>query len=104
MLGKELRKVLMRSHRFQRQRLIPYRVLATMLYSSQECVLKAEDDSVRVMSGPLSRALRIPISRLLEAFKWLEYNRLIKGYSREGSGSYRVYLVRPRNLEETNND
>ena len=83
-------------NRFQRKRLIPYRVLVTMLYGASTGLQRDGSGVVRVKSGQLSRELRIPISRLLDCFKYLSANQLIRKWEKIGNGLYLIRLVEPR--------
>lgn len=88
------------NNKFMRQRLIPYRVLAILLFGQGNQILSVSNNKVRIESGPMSRALRIPISRLVESLKWLEVNKFIKAYNKISMGIYEVELLKPRNISE----
>lgn len=83
--------------KFMKKRLIPYRVLVILLYSNNKSILTAEQDKVIVRTGPMSRSLRISISRLLDSFGWLEANGFIT-YDKLINGQYSIKIKNPRNI------
>lgn len=87
-----------KGQKFIKQRLIPYRVLVILLYASNKAVQRVTRTKVTISTGPLSRALRISINRLLDSLKFLEANRYIKGYQQIEKGLYEVTIVEPDGL------
>lgn len=86
-----------------RERLIPYRILAYLLYSplSQlEWVESAGAGEVRIFTGDAARALRMKNAALWEALYWLEENKLIKKVKKEKKrGTCIVVLKQPTNIK-----
>ncbi len=86
-----------------RERLIPYRLLAYLLYARPielEWLSSAGDKKVRVSTGPASRELRMRNAQLWEALYWLHEQGLIKQVEKEKKkGTALVTLIQPTNIE-----
>jgi len=85
-----------------KDRLLPYKLLAYLLYSPLDNVDWAEsvdDGIIRVYTGPMSRAFRIKISQLWETIFWLEEKGLIEKVKKEKKrGTAVVQLRSPTNI------
>ena len=84
-----------RTRRFVKQRLIPYRVLAILLYGSNQAVEPLEEGKVRLSTGPLARALRISINRLLDSLEFLKANQFLTKVEKIKPGQYEITIVKP---------
>ena len=86
-----------------RERLVPYRILAYMLYAptaSTEWLSSAGTDKVRVSTGEASRSLRMRNAQLWEALYWLRDNQLIVDVEKERKrGSAIITLLQPSNIK-----
>ena len=86
-----------------RERLLPYRILAYLLYSPMrdlEWAESAGSNEVRLFTGEAARALRMKNSALWEALYWLEENKLIKRVKKEKKrGTAVVVLKQPTNIK-----
>lgn len=85
-----------------RERLIPYRILVYLLYAPTEHVNWLEItsvDTVRVYTGPASRALGMRIGDLRAAIRWLKSKDLIISYNTERKrGTMIVKFAPPVNM------
>jgi hypothetical protein len=86
-----------------RERLVPYRILAYMLYANPEALewlSSAGTDKVRVSTGDASRALRMRNAQLWDALYWLRDNQLILDVEKERKrGSAIITLLQPTNIK-----
>lgn len=87
-----------RTGRFVKQRLIPYRVLAILLYGSNQAVEKVSEGEVRLSTGPLARALRISINRLLDSLEFLRANQFLVKIEKVKPGLYNIIISKPGNF------
>ena len=87
-----------------RQRLIPYRILAYLLYAPEGDIPWIEsisDDEVRVSTGDASRDLRLKNTNLWDALYWLEEAMLVKSVKKEKKrGSAVIKLLPPTNIRK----
>ena len=87
----------------QKQRLIPYRLLAYLLFSpteNSEWIENISEDSVRIYTGPCSRIFRMKIVQLWEAIFWLEEQGLIEKVKKEKKrGTAIIKLKQPTNIK-----
>lgn len=60
-----------------KNRLIPYKILALLLYGSYTWLSRNDDNSLTLRLGPMSRFLRVSSSRLREQLDWLSANRYL---------------------------
>ncbi len=86
-----------------RERLIPYRILAYLLYArpiASEWLESADTNAVRVTTGSASRELRMRNAQLWEALFWLEEQGLVKSVRKEKKrGTALVTLIQPTNIQ-----
>lgn len=66
-----------------RERLLPYRILAYLLYADQTWLTEVGPGQVRVVTGEAARFFRLKISLLWEALYWLEKNQLVDKITKE---------------------
>lgn len=85
----------------ERQRNMPYRILAYLLYSGPKDWLEVlGDGKVRVHTGPASRFLKIKNVDLWERLHWLADNGLLVSVRKERMrGSAIVFLRNAPNLQ-----
>ena len=82
-----------------KDRLLPYKILAYLLYSETEWIEPLKGGKVRLTTGQMSRALRIKNSRLWEQLYWMERQRLISSIDKEEKRGHAVItLMPPRNI------
>ena len=85
-----------------RERLLPYRLLAYLLYARPIELRWLEsigDDQVRVTTGEAARDLRMRNAQLWEALFWLRDNQLVLSVEKERKrGSAIIKLVKPTNI------
>jgi len=85
-----------------RERLIPYRILAYMLYAAPgdiEWLESVSEDEVRITTGDAARDLRMKNTNLWDALYWLEENKLVKKVKKEKKrGTVVVTLKQPTNI------
>lgn len=56
-----------------KNRTVPYKLLASLLYNIDEDIVKLESDkSIRIKSGKMARKLMVSNSRLIDAIEWLK--------------------------------
>lgn len=84
-----------------KERLIPYRVLAYLLYLTPgSWVEKNQPGVVRVKTAVAARALRMKSSAFWETLRWLERQHLITSIKKENrKGQALVTLARPDRWE-----
>lgn len=89
-----------------RERLLPYRLLAYLLYGSDrefDWLEQLDSGKVRIITGDCARSLRMKNVKLWESLRWLRDNKLIDKLEKEDKrGSVLVYLRTPTNLGDTN--
>lgn len=80
-----------------RQRLLPYRVLAYLLYAKERTwVSTVQAGQVRIITGAAARFFRMKITVLWETLYWLEKNKLIISVEKERKrGSVIINLKSP---------
>ena len=87
-----------------RQRLIPYRILAYLLYAPENAVewlSEAGESKVRVSTGDAARAFKLRNKAFWDALYWLEDNKLLAKVAKERKrGSVIITLVPPTNLNQ----
>lgn len=84
-----------------REKLIPYRILAYLLYApveSTDWILAVESNLIRVSTGPMGRALKMRNAQLNEALRWLEENHLVEELIRGKKGTLVIKLRKPSNI------
>lgn len=86
-----------------KERLIPYRLLAYLLYSPADDIewLEMVDmNTVRIKTGPCSRLFRMKIIQLWDAIFWLEQQGLVESVKKEKKrGTAVIKLKVPTNVE-----
>lgn len=71
-----------------KDRYLPYRILAYLLYGYHEWLRELPEGSLELKTGPLSRRMRVTSARLIDALEWLDTYKLVqieerrKGYCR----------------------
>lgn len=87
----------------QKERLVPYRLLAYLLYAptdGSEWCESISTDTVRISTGPCSRVFRLKIVQLWEAIFWLEEQGLIASVKKEKKrGTAVIQLRQPTNIQ-----
>ena len=90
------------------ERLVPYRILAYLLYARPIEVSWLEvvsDNQVRIITGDAARDLRMKNSNLWDALYWLETNKLVKSIAKEKKrGSAIITLKQPTNIKVEKKD
>lgn len=85
-----------------RERLIPYRILAYLLYAppgSLDWLESVSEDEVRVITGDAARELRMENKALWEALHWLQDASLVSSVRKERKrGSAVITLKQPTNI------
>lgn len=87
-----------------RRRLIPYKILAHLLYGQHTWLSRLPGGKVKVETGPLGRSLRVTSNRLGEHFDWLLLNGLIEEVETPQRGQRIVTLKTPLGMDEAVED
>ena len=86
-----------------RQRLVPYKILAHLLYARPieiEWLQNVDSDKVRVITGDAARAFRVRNKALWDALYWLQDAKLLLSVEKERQrGSCIVTLRQPTNIQ-----
>lgn len=78
-----------------RQRTVPYKLLAYMLYGRETWLSRPETGLVRVDTGKMARKLRVSNSRLWEAFEWLAEHKLVTEVVSSKRGTITARVKKP---------
>jgi hypothetical protein len=79
-----------------KQRLIPYRVLAYILYTPHAAWLeKVSPNVVRIKTADAARFLRLKNNILWDAFRWLETQELVVSVNKEARRGTALITLRP---------
>jgi hypothetical protein len=90
----------MKKHQIIRERLIPYRILAYLLYSQTSTWLERQGQGrVRLSTGPASRFLRLKSSLLWEALFWLQEKELVAAVVKEDKRGYALITLKGVSIE-----
>lgn len=85
-----------------KERLVPYRLLAYLLYTpseGSEWLEMVDEDTIRIKTGPCSRMFRMRIVQLWDALFWLEESQLIYKVKKEKvRGTAIIKLKQPTNI------
>ena len=85
-----------------KESLVPYRLLAYLLYAPETSVVwlkSISPDKVQISTAPAARALRMRNTQLWRALEWLELTGMILGFEKqEKRGSCIIHLRRPTNI------
>jgi hypothetical protein len=93
-----IRRNIMTKHPIK-TKLHPFRVLALLLYSQQDYLVRLGEDTVEVRVGPLARSLRVPNYRLKGYVDWLKRAGYLEEVTHE-IGYFTARLKYPRNISK----
>lgn len=82
-----------------RDRLLPYKLLAYMLYHECEWLEVVSPGTVRLYPGKAARALRFRHNQIIKTLEWLTTHELVKNVRTDKWGSRIIKLKSPDNLK-----
>lgn len=75
-------------------RLVPYRILAQLLYSTASYILSREQNKIIIKHGYMSRANKLNLLRFFSALQYLVMLDLIKSFEPSGKRGQTIIIIK----------